>query len=65
MELLEAVDQEISRAISAELGDDETHDPLVRRSDFADLQANFALALARRLRMPLCQRSPVRRTSQR
>jgi arginyl-tRNA synthetase len=49
MELLAAIDDEIALAISAELGDSDAHDPLVRRSDFADLQANFALALARRL----------------
>ncbi len=49
MELLDAVDREIAAAISEELGDGEAHDPIVRPSDFADLQANFALALAKRV----------------
>lgn len=49
MGLLENVEAELSAAIGAAVGDEGHHDPLLRRSDFADLQANFALAMARRL----------------
>ena len=49
MGLLENVEAELSAAIGAAVGDEGRHDPLLRRSDFADLQANFALAMARKL----------------
>jgi len=49
MALLDDVEAELSAAIGDVLSDPTHHDPLLRRSDFADLQANFALALARKL----------------
>lgn len=49
MGLLEDVEAELTAAIDSVVGDAGDHDPLLRRSDFADLQANFALALARKL----------------
>lgn len=49
MALLDDVQAELSAAINEVVADGAPHDPLMRRSDFADLQANFALALARKL----------------
>lgn len=49
MGLLTDVERALARSLAAAAGDGGEHDPLLRRSDFADLQANFALALARRL----------------
>lgn len=60
MALLDDVETELRAAIASAVTDTLTDpsadqvddDPLLRRSDFADLQANFALALARKVGVP-------------